>query len=67
MSGTQSGMPRVGSCTPRTSMMIAGSMMKSPWAKLIAPAVCQSRENPTAAMAKIAPVASPEKVIWRNC
>ena len=32
-------------------MMIAGSMMKSPWAKLIAPAVCQSREKPTAAIA----------------
>ena len=47
-------------------MMTAGRAMNSPWAKLIAPAVCHSRANPTAARAKIAPVASPEKVIWTN-
>ena len=47
-------------------MITAGRTMNSPWAKLIAPAVCHSRANPTAARAKIAPVASPEKVIWTN-
>ena len=40
--------------------------MNSPWAKLIAPAVCHSSANPTAARAKIAPVASPEKLICKN-
>ena len=65
-SGTQSGSPRVGRRSPRTSMITAGRAMNSPWAKLIAPAVCHSRANPTAARAKIAPVANPEKLIWRN-
>ena len=44
-------------------MITAGRTMNSPWAKLIAPAVCQSRAKPTAARAKIAPVARPENVI----
>ena len=47
-------------------MITAGRAMNSPCAKLIAPAVCHSNANPTAARAKIAPVASPEKLIWTN-
>ena len=63
ITGTQSGSPSVGSPSPTMSMITAGRTMNSPWAKLIAPAVCQSRANPTAARAKIAPVARPENVI----
>ena len=61
--GTQSGSPIVGRCSPRIRMITAGRTMNSPWAKLIAPAVCHSRAKPTAARAKIAPVARPENVI----
>ena len=61
--GTQSGRPITGWSSPRMTMITAGSTMNSPWAKLIAPAVCQSKAKPTAARAKIAPVARPENVI----
>ena len=64
--GTQSGIPRVGRRSPSSSITTAGSTMNSPWAKLMAPAVCHSSANPTAATAKIAPVASPEKLICKN-
>ena len=63
MRGTQSGSPITGCSSPTITMITAGSTMNSPWAKLIAPAVCQSKAKPTAARAKIAPVARPENVI----
>ena len=47
-------------------MITAGRTMNSPWAKLIAPAVCHSSDEPHRGEGKIAPVASPEKLIWTN-
>ena len=44
-------------------MITAGRTMNSPWAKLIAPAVCHNSAKPAAARAKMAPVARPEIVI----
>ena len=51
ISGTQSGTPSCGSCSPRMRMITAGRTMNSPCAKLMAPAVCHNSENPTAARA----------------